>query len=124
MKVFKFRFGFVSDILGPGVNGGSPRASGFNTKVINTSDDSNVSFFTPIGSPRISNNPIFDTIFFSPTDNTNVMIEFFSAGFVFENTTSVVNKILSNSDSACDGTSLVNLVDHVLFTRNISELIN
>lgn len=122
--VFKFWFCFISNIFCPSIKWSCPRASRFNTKIVSTSDESDITTLSPITSPRISNDPIFFSVLFTPTNNTNVVVKFLSASCIFENSSSVVHELFCNSNCTSDWTSFVDLVHHILFTFDISELIN
>lgn len=52
------------------------------------------------------------------------MIKLFSASLVIEDTSSIVDKLTGYGYSACDWTSLKNLVHHILFAFDFSILIN
>lgn len=122
--VSRVGLGLISEILGPSVSGGSPRASGLNTKVVLSSDQPEVTLFTPVASPRVSDDPVLDSVLLSPSHNRNVVVEVLSAGLVLEDTAGVVDEFLGDGDGASDRASLVDLVDHVLFSHDISVFVD
>jgi len=54
---------------GPVVDGDSPIAVRFNVEVVNASDDSEETLFTPVGAPRVTNSPELDTVLNTVTNN-------------------------------------------------------
>jgi hypothetical protein len=116
--------GVVLDSFSPGVSGDSPSAVSFNTKVIGTSDDSEETVFTPVGSPGISNDPVFDTIFAdSVTNDRDIVVNIFATGSIVEDTASVVEE-WSSIDTADNRASFVDFTHHGLFTLDWAIFVN
>lgn len=116
--------GVVLDTSGPSISGDSEGASGFDTKVVDTLDDSEVAGFTPVGTPRVSDDPELGAVFGgSPTNDGDIVIDIGVVSGVDEDTTSVV-KEWASSDTADDGASLVDFVHHVFFTGDWAVFID
>lgn len=65
----------ISDVISPGIQRNSPvTIAAFDVKHVNSSQLSVETLFTPIRSPRISDNPILFIIFFTPTNNFDNVI--------------------------------------------------
>ena len=79
-------------ISAPCIFGHSPRTIAFDSKVINSSNQFKISTFSPIAAPWISDDPIFDSIFLSPTCNTYVMVIAFFSRLVDKNSPCIVVK--------------------------------
>jgi len=110
--------GVVLVTVGPGVSGNTPVAVSFDGKVVDTSDDSEETVFTPVSTPRVSDNPVLGTVGKStPTNNGDIVIDFSLVSSIDENTTSVVEKRASGN-TADDGASLHDFAHHSLFTFN------
>ncbi len=122
--IFSSQFSLISQIICPGISGYSPRAISFNVKVIDSSNNSECSSFTPVRSPWVTNNPIFSSIFLTPSSNTNVMVKFHSSSFINKNTWSIVSELLSNSNCTSNRSTLIDFINHCLFSFNLSELRN
>jgi hypothetical protein len=114
--LFRGKLGFVSDIFSPSVSWNSPRTISFNVEVVDSSDESKGSSFSPVGPPRIPDDPILSPVFFSPTSDTNIVIKFNSSSLINEDARSIVSKVVSNCDSASDWSSLVDLIHHISFS--------
>jgi len=101
-------------------------ARGFDTEVVGTSDDSEVTTFTIVRTPGVSNHPVLNSLFNTVTNDGNSMVEFSGTRLVVDDTAGIV-KDTSGIKSADDGTSLVDFVDHIGFALNVtefSELVN
>lgn len=120
--IFRGEFGLVPLIFGPGIGRDSPRAISFNVEVVDSSDKSKGSSFSPVRAPGVPDNPIFGSIFFSPASDTNIMIFLKSSGFINEDASSIIFEFGSDSDCAGDGSSLEDFVHHVGFSFNQSIL--
>jgi len=116
--------GLMPDSVRPGVLGSGPVASLLNTNVVHTLADAEETFLTPVGSPRVPYQPVFVAIFFTVANDGNNVDRFGDASVVAVNASSVVVKGLGHSDIASNGTSLVDLLHHVLLTRDIAEFVN
>lgn len=124
LGLFGFWLGFISDIFGPGVRRSGPWAGALNAEIVNSSNQSEISSFSPIAAPRVSNNPKFDSIFLPPSHNWNIVIQLFSASLVVEDSSSIVDQLLGDCNGAGNWSSLVDLVYHVALSADISELVN
>lgn len=118
----RFRLGLLGGVVlvtvGPGISGNTPVAVSFDGKVVDTSDDSEETVFTPVSTPRVSDNPVLGTVGKStPTNNGDIVIDFSLVSSIDENTTSVVEKRASGN-TADDGASLHDFAHHSLFTFN------
>lgn len=63
------RLGLIADVLGPGISGGCPGAVMLNSEVVGSSDQSECAIFAPVAAPRVTDYPVFDSIFFSPSSD-------------------------------------------------------
>jgi hypothetical protein len=118
LGLFLSLLGVVLVTLGPGVSGNTPIAISFNSEIVNTSDDSEETVFTPVGTPGVSDNPVLGTIGKStPTDDRDIVIDFSLVGSINENTTGIVEK-RSSSNTADNGSSLHDFAHHSLFAFN------
>ena len=124
---FLFQFGLrgffrwnggVALIVGPGVSGYSPRTVAFDTQVVDSSDDSEVSILPPVCSPRISNNPKFCSIFLSPTSYTDIMFISLPSTVINQYSRFVLVQSRGISNLTDDRPSVINFVHH----RNFSAL--
>mmetsp|Transcript_10779 Transcript_10779/g.11771 ORF Transcript_10779/g.11771 Transcript_10779/m.11771 type:complete len:227 (-) Transcript_10779:239-919(-) len=123
---------FLSDILGRRdfadlvefSVGNSPGARFLDTQVVNTSDDSEVSLFTPPGSPGVSDSPELDTIFFSPSDDGNDMVDGFSSGLIPQDSSLVVIQFFVGINTASNRATVEDFTHHSVFTGNLTELGN
>jgi hypothetical protein len=96
-------------------------ARGFNTEVVGTSDDSEVTTFTIVRTPGVSDEPVLNSLFNTVTDNGNSVVEFSGTGLIVDDTAGIVKKT-SGIKSADNGTSLVDFVDHIGFALDVTEL--
>ena len=116
--------GLMPDSLGPGVLGSGPGAVALNGDVVGASADAEETILTPVGAPGVPDQPVWAAILLTVTDDGDVVDNVQVAGSVAVNSTSVVIKGLGHSDTASDGTSLVDLLHHVLFAIDMTEFIN
>ena len=117
-------FGFISDILCPSISWSGLWTWTLDTEIVDTSDQSEVSSFTPIASPWVSNNPIFSSVFYTPSSNGDIMVKTFASCIVNEDSTGVIEKFRRDSDNTTDWTSLEYFIDDVCFTINKSIFFN
>jgi len=118
LGLFLGLLGVVLVTLGPGVSGNTPVAISFNGEIVNASDDSEETVFTPVSTPGVSDNPVLGTVGKStPTDDGDIVVDFSLVGSINENTTGVVEK-RSSSNTADDGSSLHDFAHHSLFAFN------
>jgi len=80
--------------------------------------------FTPIGSPTISTNPIFDSIFFSPSNNCYLMINFWRNYRFCKDSSIILKKFMSYLKPTRNRSSCINLSFHIINSRNRSILNN
>jgi hypothetical protein len=123
-SVFSFRLSLVSNVLGPGVSWSGPRAVVLDAEVVDTSDESKSAIFSPVASPWVSNDPILDSVLLSPSSDTDVVVFLDSTSIINEDAASVVSEGVSNSNGTSDGSSLIDLVDHILLSFNQSKFVN
>lgn len=121
-RFVRANLGRVSDIISPGVQRNSPVATLFNVKHINTSQLSVETLFTPVRSPRISDDPVIGSVsFLTPTNNgDNVISSRISSSIIVNTTSVVVSQIFSGIDVTSNRTSVVDFLHHILFTSNIT----
>ncbi len=115
-------FGLISDILGPGVGRDGPGAVSLNVKICDSPDDSEEPTFAPVNSPGVSYDPVLGSIFFSPSKHWYLMIKVFFSSGVNENATSVIDEFICSSDSARNGSALVDFVHHAVLAWNVAVL--
>lgn len=94
----------------------SPSTFKFNTKVMFVHSNSEKSTFSPICSPTVSGNPIFNSVFFSPTNNGDLVVNQWSEFNLFENTSSISIKFFSGINTTRDRTSSINFSFHSVGT--------
>lgn len=101
----------------------TPRAAIFNTKIILVHFESKETLFSPIGTPRISNNPIFFSFSrLAPADNGNIVIRNRNSYLFAVNATSVVVfKVISSINSARNRTSRIDFIFHLLHTSEMTK---
>lgn len=88
--LFRSGLGLIANILGPGISWSCPRASSLNSEVIDASNEPEVSSFSPVAAPRVTNNPVLDSILLSPSIDADIVILGKSSGVVFEDAASIV----------------------------------
>jgi hypothetical protein len=110
--------------LGPGIFGSGPSAIGLDSDVVGASADTEETFLTPVGTPRVSYEPVRLSIFFAITNNGDIVDNVGVTSLVAENAASVVLKSLRNGNTASNRSSLVDFLHHVLLTGDVTELIN
>jgi len=108
----------------PGVLRGCPGAVALNHDVVDTSDESEEAALTPASAPRVPNNPVLGSVLNSKAYNGYIVIDVSLVGGVDEDSSSVVQQSIRNCNTACDGTTLVDLLHHVLFSGHATELVN
>ena len=59
----------MPDSFGPGVLGSSPGAVAFDTNVVGASADAEETILTPVGAPRVSDQPVWTTVLFAISDD-------------------------------------------------------
>lgn len=124
LKIFSLWLSLVPLVFAPSISWGGPWTVRFNSQVVDASNQSEVSSFSPIASPRISYYPILNSVLFSPTGDADIVILLNSASLVGEYSSCVVYQLLSNSNSAGNWPPLIDLVFHGFFSFDFSELVN
>jgi hypothetical protein len=99
----------ILSAVSPSINGDSKSAGFFDTKMVDASEDLEVASVTPVGTPGVSNPPVFGTVFDTPADDRDGVIDFVGGGINMDDTTRVVEDVRS-IDTAGDGSSLVELI--------------
>jgi len=110
--------------VGPGIDGSGPGAIALNSDVVGASADAEETIFTPVGTPGVSDEPIFVAILNTVTNDADVMDDFHITGIITVDTTSVVIESLRDGDTTSEGTSLVDLLHHGLFSADGTVFIN
>jgi hypothetical protein len=111
--------------LGPGVLWNSPGTIGFDCHVVGAANHSEETLFTPVGTPGVSDNPELDTVFDTPTDDGDFVVDIHSTGGILEDTASVVvSELFGGSNTAGNWTTLVDFVHHVGFTTDLAVLVD
>jgi hypothetical protein len=108
--------------LGPGILGNSPSAVAFDGQVVNSSDESEEARFTPVGSPGVSDDPVLSSVFHSEADHGDIVGDGGVIGVVDEDSSSVVLEGFGHCNSAGNGTSLVDLLSHVVLSFEGAEV--
>jgi hypothetical protein len=90
----------VLHFISPCVKRNCPVAVTLNVNVVDATDNFEETIITPVTTPRITNTPILDTVFFAPTDNTNFVVLLKSASCVIINTVRVLDKSFGVCDCA------------------------
>lgn len=108
----------------PGIYRRSPGTFTFNVNIVNTSNDSSESCLSPSCSPRISYSPVLDSIFNTVSYDRNFMSLLHSSCGIMEDSTSVVVECRWDSNSTGNRSSLVDFLNHVLFTMYLAEFLD
>lgn len=124
---FNLNLGFRGRVLlaaRPSVDWDSEGARFFNTEVVGASHDLEETGVTPVSTPRVSDPPVFDTIFNAVTNNGNGVINGVGGSVRIDDATSVVQDV-SSINAAGDWTSLVKLGhDGGFRVREIAKFVN
>lgn len=94
----------------------TPSTIVLNSEVVFVHSNSEKSTFSPICSPTVSGNPIFNSVFFSPTNNGDLVVNQWSEFNLFENTSSISIKFFSGINTTRDRTSSINFSFHSVGT--------
>lgn len=116
----------VSNIISPGIQGDSPvTAVTFNIEHVNTSQLSEETLFTPIRSPRISDDPVLFIVFFTPTNNFDDMVgSRVLSGVIVDTTSVIVSQKFGSINVTSNRTSVEDFLHHLAFTLNITIFSN
>ena len=106
--------GLVSFCGGPGVGWSGPGAVALNGKVVLSSDELHEALFSPVSTPRVSNEPVWSSIFLAESNKADLVDNIDISGGVLKDSRSVVLHGISHGDSARNWASLVDLLHHVL----------
>jgi len=80
--------------------------------------------FSIVGTPRVSYNPVLGAIFNTEANNKNIVDDVKITSSVLIDTTSIGFKGVRNCNTASNGAALIDLLHHVLFTRDRAKFIN
>jgi hypothetical protein len=116
--------GMMLDSDSPCVLGSSPVAAGFNCQIVDTSDNSEETLFTPVRTPRVTDPPEWNTVLLAPTNDGNLVHSMQITSSIIKDTSLVVIKLLGHSDRASKGTTLVEFVHHRGLSTDVAVLIN
>jgi hypothetical protein len=119
-----FLSGCVDLVVSPGVLGDGPCAIWFDGEVINTSDDSDESLLCVVGSPWVSDLPVFDSVLLSVTNDRDIVNDLLVSCLVFEDASFPGLKFVSDGDSAGNGSSLVDFLHHSLLSGDLPVGVN
>ena len=106
----------------PGVLHGGPGAVALNSDVVGASADAEETILTPVGAPRVTDQPVWAAVLLTVADDGDVVDDVQVTGVITVDTTSVVVKGLRHGNTASNGTSLVDLLLHVLLANDLAEL--
>lgn len=112
--------GGVSFILSPSISWNTPVAFSFDTEVVASSDDSEITVLTKVRTPRVSDEPVWDVLLNTVSDDGDSVVEFLSAGGIVDDSTLVVKETIG-IEGADDWASLVDFVHHGFFTSDWTE---
>ena len=115
---------FVSLISSPGILWSGPGAVSLNGDVVDTSDDSDETLLTEVGTPRVSDGPVLGSVLNTVSNNRDIVDDVLITSLILEDSTSVVLKGSWDSNTAGNWTSLVDFLHHLLLTRNLTVLIS
>jgi len=110
--------------VAPCINRCGPCAVRFNGNVIDTTNDADKAILTVVSTPRVTNGPVLCAILNSVADNGNVVNNVHITSCVLINASSITLKRVRYSDTACNGSTLVDFLHHGFFTRYWTKLIN
>lgn len=113
----------MSDVLSPGILNGGPGAVSLNSKVVDSSHNTEETLLTEVGTPGVSDGPVLGTILNTETDNRDIVDDVLVTSLVLEDTASVVLKGSWNSNTAGNWTSLVDLLHHGFLTLDLAVLV-
>ena len=77
-----------------------------------------------MSTPRVTNTPILDTVFLTPSNDTNSVIFFNTSSCIVVNTICISFKVSGISDWAADRSTLINFIHHSFFTAYMTVLFN
>jgi hypothetical protein len=101
-------------------NRNSPFASTFNSQIFLASLDSEESLFTPEVTPRVSTNPVFSSIFNTPTKNRDDVVDSRNQNLLRVDTTSIIFELISSINTTSNRAISINSLLHSVNTLNMS----
>ena len=101
----------------PGVSWNGPNAGPtFDAQVVHASNQAEETFFAPISSPGVPDSPKLDSIFFSKSDDRNVVSQLSVVCCIMKDSALVVFvQCIGDGDSARNGSIFEDLLHHGLF---------
>ena len=116
--------GLMPGLLSPGVLGGGPRAIRLDGNVVGASADAEETFLTPVLTPGVTDEPVRAAILLTVANNGDVVNNVHVTSVVTVDATGVVIEGLRDGDTASDGSSLDDLLHHVLLADDFIEFVN
>ena len=105
----------MPNLISPGIFRRTPGAAGLDSDVVDTLTDAEEALFTPLGSPRVTNIPeLLPIVGDTPTDNGDLVSMVQISSIVTVDASSVVIEGLRDSHTACNGSTLVDFLHHVV----------
>jgi hypothetical protein len=86
------------DGFSPSVGRHTKVAITLNINVVDSTNDSEETIFTPMSSPRVTNTPILDTVFLTPSNDTDSVVFFNTSSCIVVNTICISFKVSGISD--------------------------
>ena len=111
-------------LFSPGVLGGGPGAVTLNGDVVGATANTEETIFAPVCAPRVTHQPVRRTVLFAISDHRDVVHDFKVTRVVAVDASGVFLERIGNSNAASDGSSLCNLLLHVLFSADVTKLLN
>ena len=115
--------GLVHFRLCPCILRNSPRTITFDVNVVFASHYFDKPWISKSSSPRIPNEPIFDSVFYSITNHRNLMSNLHFTSSIFENTTCITMKFGCSRNTTSNRSSLVDFLHHIFFSFDSAVLI-
>ena len=116
--------GLVGELVGPGVDWDSELALTLDGDVVHASHHSEESVLSPVGSPRVSNEPVLGSVLNSVSNHGNVVDNVQVSSGVVEDSASVLLESIRDGNSAGNGSSVVDFLHHGLFANDVAVLGN
>lgn len=102
-------------------DGNTPSAFRFDLEIVSSHSDSEESVFAPVGSPRVSSDPVLFGAFDAPSDDGDFVVNVDERPFR-EDTTGVGFELFGDSDTAGNRSSLVDFSFHLSDAADSSVL--
>jgi hypothetical protein len=116
--------GNVPFLLSPSIFGSSPSTVSLDSDVVGATADAEETFLTPVGTPGVTYEPVLLTVLLTVTNDGDIVNNVLVTSIIAVDTTSVFLKSFWDSNTASNGTTLSDLLHHVLFTGNFTEFID